>query len=389
VGLLAAGLVGVGLVAVQGGAATIGPQNWPSLPDGGSSPPITAGAPAPTPQPNGLRIGLSLGNNMNGLSQAALNQVLNDASTLGVGWLRADLAWDDVQPTSASLFDWSSFDRLVQGAAARHLEVLPMVGYTPAWARPAGCSTPKCAPAHPAQFASFARAAVRRYAPLGVHAWEIWNEPNVEGFWRPAPNPAQYVALLRVTASEIKAADPTATVISGGLAPADTERGSLSPLDFLAKFCWMGGSTVVDAIGYHPYSYPVPPHYDAPWNAWAQMSGSHPSFQSLLSSCGKPLKPIWATEYGAPTNGPGVGATRADYRLAQRPDHVDEQMQAMMIGESVRLAQGSPFIGALFVYTFRDKGTNTRDPENFFGLRRFNGTAKPAYEAFRQAIAAG
>ena len=72
-----------------------------------------------------------------------------------------------------------------------------------------------CAPADPGPFAQFAGAAAARYAPLGVHDWEIWNEPN-GAFWLPAPNPAAYVAWLRVMPA-IKAADPEATVISGGL----------------------------------------------------------------------------------------------------------------------------------------------------------------------------
>ncbi len=49
---------------------------------------------------------------------------------------------------------------------------------------------------HPATFASFAAAAAQHLAVLavlavlGVHAYEIWNEPNAVSFWTPAPDPA-------------------------------------------------------------------------------------------------------------------------------------------------------------------------------------------------------
>ena len=52
------------------------------------------------------------------------------------------------------------------------------------------------------------------------------------------------------------------------------------------------------------------------------------------------------------------------------------------------MARSSPIIGALFWYSYRDQGTSTTDTENFYGLRRFDGTPKPAYTALQQAIAA-
>src|SRR2546421_7283932 len=97
---------------------------------------------------------------------------------------------------------------------------------------------------------------------------------------------------------------------------------------------------------------------------------------------------VWATEYGAPTAGPGVTATTSDYQLDAAPDHVSEDLQAVMASESVELAKSSPAIGALFWYTPTDGGTDTSSRENFFGLRRFDGTPKPAYSALQEAIAA-
>lgn len=347
------------------------------------------GATSSIPVPPKLKVGLSYGDTLPNESDAELAATLDDAVAVGVSWVRVDLGWDRIQPVSAAAYDWSSFDRTVFAARARGLSVLPILTYTPPWARPTGCTTPKCAPADPARFATFAGVAATRYAPLGVHTWEVWNEPNVVQFWEPAPSAAQYVALLSLTARAVRQADPVATIISGGLAPAATGGGSISQIEFLTAFCQLGGAALVEAVGYHPYSYPVLPGHRAPWNAWTQLGATSPSFQSVLASHGAPGKPIWITEYGAPTGGPGAVGTTNDLNLANHPDHVDEELQAQMATYSVMLAQRAGTIGALFWYSYRDLGTDPSTVENFFGLRRRDGTAKPAWSALRQAVLAG
>jgi len=341
-----------------------------------------------TPAPRALRLGLSYGDTLPGLSLKALDSELNDATRIGVGWIRLDLAWDDIQPTSPSSFNWAAFDRVVTEANARHLSLLPILSYTPGWARVSGCATDKCAPANPSAFAAFASAAAGRYAPLGVHTWEIWNEPNITVFWQPAPNPGQYVTLLKATAAAIRAIDPAATLVSGGLSPSATSGGNISPIDYLTAFCQLGGQQVVNAIGFHPYSYPVPPGYQADWNAWQQIANTPTNLAGVLAAHGAAGKQIWLTEYGAPTNGPGVGATSTNLELSRMPDHVDEALQATMATDSVALARTSAVTGALFWYSYQDQGTDPGNTEDFYGLRRFDGTPKPAYAALQSAIRA-
>jgi hypothetical protein len=352
---------------------------------------LVALSPAPTRVPNAaspLAIGLSFGDSLVSLGPAELAHALDDAVTIGVRSIRVDFNWAGIQPTSATAFDWSDIDRMVTAARARDLSVLPILAYTPAWARSAGCRTEKCAPANPSTFAAFASAAAQRFAPLGIHTWEVWNEPNIKGFWQPAPSSSQYATLVKATSASVRGADPAAIIISGGMAPAATAHGDVSPVDFLAGVCQAGGVGAVDAVGFHPYSFPVPPGYQAPWNAWQQMNDTPKSLTGVLRGCGAAQKKIWITEYGAPTNGPGIGATSSDYKLGRSPDHVDEALQATMATESARLARESGYVAALYWYAHKDRGTNPGTIENFFGLRRHDGTPKPAYDAFRQAVAA-
>src|SRR5205085_2459864 len=52
--------------------------------------------------------------------------------------------------------------------------------------------------------------------------WEVWNEENIALFWPTKPDAAEYSALLKATAQTIRAADPNAKVVLGGLANADS-----------------------------------------------------------------------------------------------------------------------------------------------------------------------
>ncbi len=337
--------------------------------------------------PAPLRIGLSYGDTLTTLTAQQLGTQLDDAVRLGAGIVRTDLEWDRVQPTGAENFDWSSFDRVVVAARARGLDVLPILDTTPPWARTKGCPTAWCPPADPAYFATFAAAAVGRYASQGIHTWEIWNEPNAKGTWQPAPDTSAYVTLLRKAAPVMRGADPTAFLISGSLASNAGHQG-ISQLDFMKRFCALGGNHLVDAIGYHPYSFPVLATNPVDWNAWSKIATTSESFRSILKGAGTPDLPIWLTEYGAPTNGPGALATDDNNNIAQHPDHVSEAYQADMATVSIKAALQTPGVGALFWYSDRDIGDNPDSTENFYGLRRVSGSAKPAFAALEAAIAA-
>lgn len=263
-----------------------------------------------------LPTGISMGGYLPGLPDAQRAAVLDDAAALGVSWIRTDFSWSQIQPDGPSTYSWSKHDAVVQQAKARGLSVLPILDFTPPWARPAGCTVAACGPADPSQFATFAAAAATRYAPLGVHTWEIWNEPNITPFWAPRPDPAAYAVLLKAASVAIRSVDPAAVIVSAGISPAATVAGgNISQTDYVTALAQSGALAYADAVGYHPYSYPVLPLYPAPWNAWQIMGTTSPSIEGILAANGLAAKKIWITEYGAPTNGPGIGATADNLQL--------------------------------------------------------------------------
>src|SRR5689334_19529161 len=147
---------------------------------------------------------------------ATLRGKLDRVAALGAGWLRFDAAWPEIE-IERGRFDYSRVDRALDGARARGLRVVLVLGATAAWARPAGADWnhgPATATAR-AGFTAFAAATARRYRDR-VGAYEIWNEPNLPGSWAPRPDPAAYLALLRDAYAAIHRADSGAVVLSGG-----------------------------------------------------------------------------------------------------------------------------------------------------------------------------
>lgn len=333
-----------------------------------------------------LRVGIAYGDVLTFMDGGQLARALDDARDVGAHWVRADLSWADVQPTSSLSYHWSAYDRIVAGASARGLHVLPILISTPSWARPAGCDQQSCHPARVDAFARFVRAAATRYARRGVHTWEIWNEPNTLGSWKPAPSAGDYLALLRASARAIRAVDRSAFIVSGGLAAVGTAAGNVSQLDFLRRFSALGGNRLVDAIGYHPYTYPFLPSLVASFTtSWNRIDQAPVSLRSVLVRDGTPRLPFWLTEYGAPTGGPGDASSGVQ---TSTTTHVTEGRQAEIVVDAVHTALADGGIGALFIYSDQDLADASGSSQGYYGIRRADGTPKPAFSALRNALRA-
>jgi hypothetical protein len=333
-----------------------------------------------------VQVGIAYGDRLPSLSPADRAAALDDAVTVGATLVRADLAWPDIQPDGPATYRWDNYDRVVDEADARGLQVLPILAYTPAWARPR-CGSDMCPPADPARFAAFAKAAAQRYAPRGVHRWEIWNEPNLRGFWQPNPDPVGFARLVTATAAAIRSVDPGAYLVLGGLAAATGGNGKTDALDYLDRVCTAGACGVVDAIGYHPYTYPFLASMKASWiTPWNRIRYGTRSVRSVLAKHGHASMPVWITEFGAPTGGPGPVSDGSARSLRPTPDHVTEARQAALAADAVGAAAVDPLTPVLIWYSQRDLSTATGTTENSYGLRRADGSAKPALAALRDAV---
>jgi hypothetical protein len=334
-----------------------------SLVPAGAAPP---GNPPPPVNTSDL-YAISYGSGLQDLSDADLTRTLNDWTELGVRWVRFDFDWSLMQPTGPGATNFAPWDRVVTALGARGIKVLGIIDYTPPWA--CGCNDSKVGPTDPTNFGTFAVSLAQHYAPMGVHAWDIWNEPNIQVFWHPAPSIANYTALLKATAPRIRAADPQAFILNGGLSPAGDDGVNIAPITFLKKMYTAGARSLFDAVNDHPYAYPSGIQVTQPWSAWYQMFGTTPdSLRSVMIANGDTDKKIWMTETGAPTGGDPAR-------------QLTEAQQAQLVTDTYTAAKGFPWAGPVFWYSYWDRGTNPNDVEDHFGLVHTDYTRKPSFGA--------
>ena len=140
------------------------------------------------------------------------------------------------------------------------------------------------------------RQVVRRYGSR-LPVLEVWNEPNLGGFWKD-PNPTNYLALLKRTYETVKEANPSIRVAFGGT--------SGVPMDFIREVYKNGGAGLFDIMNVHPYVAPFRPE----WNLDLQLE----SLRRLMAEYGDGEKPLWITEIGWPTH--RASLARRDLLLA-------------------------------------------------------------------------
>jgi hypothetical protein len=327
--------------------------------------------PGPVP---GAMMGFSPGGGLVWESDADLSRDLDNAASTGAKWIRVDVNWTGVE-SSPGQFRWGYVDRAVNAVQSRGMHALMTLDYTPTWARTPSCSSSMfCPPADPNTYATFAGAAATRYGPQGVHAYEIWNEANLNQWWVGGPDAAAYVTLLKAAYPAIHAGDPAATVVTSGLAPhgdlAQDPTDPVSPVNYLKAMYAAGAHGYFDAFGLHPY----PPLPHAPlsgkigWNALLQTALEH---DTMLAN-GDGDKQIWGTEYGAPTGTDSMS--------------VDEATQAQYMLDGFTYWNGLGFTGPLFVHTIRDGTTSGSDWSAHMGVTHTDFSPKPALNALHTLV---
>jgi hypothetical protein len=305
-------------------------------------------------------VGIAAGADLQNWGATDLDRQLDDYLNLHSHWIRHDFAWDAIEPQQGS-FLWSGFDQLVSAARTRDLNVIATVSYTPAWANGAHADH-DYQPLSAQQFGEFAGEVASRYGPQGVHVYEIWNEPNI-GFWEPVPSPSSYTSVLCAAYHDIHAADPAATVLTGGTSPAGDGPTTFSPQTWLSDLYADGAAPCFDAVAHHPYidSSTTPGDLG---NAWELMYDAYPpsNLRGIMAVNGDSAKRIWATEVGC--NRVALGDTECSDRIS----------------EAFQLWRGYAWAGALTWFIYWDP--------NVYGLVDGAWARRPEWYAY-QAAASG
>ncbi len=236
----------------------------------------------------------------------------------GVRVVRIDAPWALVEPQAPGpaghAWQFAQTDAWATALATHHLTWEPLLDYSVAWAkRCAGF----CPPADSSAYAAYATAVAARYGEHGsfwaqhpelpyspARIFEVWNEENTATYWSTGPSAGQYARLYMAAHAAVKAVDPAASVIVGGLADpsASFDPQQDSPAQFvqgmLAAQPTLRGH--IDGFGLHPYA---PTAQDSV--EWII------HFRQVLGSLGEGSAPIDITEVGWPA---GVGAASETWR---------------------------------------------------------------------------
>ncbi|MFH1847980.1 MAG: endo-1,4-beta-xylanase, partial [Candidatus Omnitrophota bacterium] len=126
----------------------------------------------------------------------------------GIGWVRQVVRWDLIEPVKGD-FKWKDLDDAVDRASEKGINIYGQFLWK-AWSDPTSGD-----PEAIKNWVNFVAKAVARYKDKIKH-WEVWNEPDFDGFWKPT-SADNYVKLLKATYATAKAVDPDCRIILGGL----------------------------------------------------------------------------------------------------------------------------------------------------------------------------
>jgi xylan 1,4-beta-xylosidase len=151
-----------------------------------------------------------------------LAQLKTAVDELGFRYIRFHAIFHDVFGTvkivdGRTVYDWTKIDRLYDSFLRMGIKPFVELGFTPEamktsdqtifyWKGNTSHPEPK---AWHALVDAFVRHLIARYGAKEVRSWffEVWNEPNLDGFWEKADKQA-YLDLYENSARAIKAVDP-------------------------------------------------------------------------------------------------------------------------------------------------------------------------------------
>jgi hypothetical protein len=210
---------------------------------------------------------------------------------LGIGTWRGSFGWDDYEPARGK-YDFAWLEQFAALAERDGITLRPYIGYTPEWAGVKGTDSDAWnnPPANLDDWSAFVRSLVAALRPYrNVRSYEIYNEENVKQWWDGTP--AQYYEVLARAAAAVRAANPAAQVVFGGMVWPDAP--------FAEGACaTRQGAAAFDILPFHAY-----PETWTPDSVTVESylgAGFQDYFvHAVDSACGR--KPIWIDETGFAT----------------------------------------------------------------------------------------
>lgn len=318
----------------------------------------------------------------------SLGQLKTAVDELGFRYLRFHAIFHDVfktvtrDATGKLVFDFSNIDKLYDAMLARRIKPFVELGFTPAALKTSdnkifywegNTSHPEPA-GWVALIDAFIRHLLQRYGAPEVHEWyfEVWNEPNLDGFWEGADQKA-YFDLYTRTAKTIKAIAPLLRV--GGPSTA----GAAWVPEFLAHA--KATNTPVDFITTHTYGVD---------NGFLDEFGKEdlklsPLPDAIVGDVRRVRKEIEASHL------PGLPLFFTEWSTSYNPRDLvhDSYMSAAYVLTKLKASQGLVQHMSYWTYSdlFEEPGPPDAPFHGGFGLMTREGVRKPVWFAYKYLAA--
>src|SRR5512143_2862501 len=313
-------------------------------------------------------------------SQAQLKTTVDE---LGFRYIRFHAIFHDVLRTvqvedGKIVYDWTKLDQLYDDLLERRIRPFVELGFTPNAMKTSdnkifywqgNTSHPV-----PAAWADLVDAYVRhieqRYGREEVRTWffEVWNEPNLSGFWEAADQKA-YFELYDLTSNTIKAVDPNLRV--GGPSTA----GAAWVPEFLEHVAQSGAA--VDFVTTHTYGVDGG-FFDENGKEDTKLS---PSPDAIVGDVRRVRQQISASKY------PNLPLYFTEWSTSYTPRDLvhDSYISAPYILSKLKASQGLLQGMSYWTYTdlFEEPGPPPTPFHGGFGLMNREGIRKPAYFAYK------
>ena len=318
----------------------------------------------------------------------SLGQLKTAVDELGFRYLRFHAIFHDVLKTVTRdaagqlVFDFTGIDKLYDAMLARRIKPLIELGFTPLALKTSDLKIFYWAgnTSHPepagwvALINAFTRHLLQRYGQAEVRSWyfEVWNEPNLDGFWEKADRQA-YFDLYARTAKSIKAIDPQLRV--GGPSTAGAAwvpeflahaKATDSPVDFITTHTYGVDHGFLDEFGVEDLM--LSPNPDA-------IVGDVKRVRKEIEASHLPGLPLFFTEWSTSYN--------------PRDLVHDSYMSAAYVLTKLKQTQGVAQSMSYWTYSdlFEEPGPPDAPFHGGFGMMTREGIRKPVWFAYRYLAA--
>jgi hypothetical protein len=306
-------------------------------------------------------------------------KTLEMARAAGIGWIKQQFSWEEIEPRRKGDFAWAKYDRIVDLAEQYGMQIIARLDRPPAWARQ-NSQFPASPPDRLADYGDFVHEFVRRYSGR-VRYVQIWNEPNLSAEWGFQRVDAEaYVRLLEVAYRRAKEADPNVVVLSAPLAITLEDasmRGNHNDLVFLEQMYQAGAGGYFDILSANAFGLDYPP--EEPPDPNVLNFRRVELHRQIMQRYGDGGKPVWINEYGwnaAPASFPDEILTWERVTAAEQADYT--------VRGIAWAREHWPWLGVVNIWYFRQVGDIPPDrPAYYFALVDPEFNPRPVYDAVR------